>query len=392
MKGDRDGQVEKDLRVLVVDDTVIDRQVLSRVINDIDGVELQGVASSGPRALTKIGLRPPDLVLLDVFMPEMDGLETLARIKEAHPNIDVVMVSGIDRETARYTMKALESGALDFIAKPRKPTVEENVAELRSAISRLVSMARTRKYSRKARGVNDEAPPEAPPQPPPAIRKAALVPEAPPKKAERPVYIRKAPRKVGRVDAVGIGVSTGGPNALQELVQGLCADFPVPILAVQHMPVMFTASLATRLDSGSAVKVIEARDRELIRPGFFYLAPGGRHMEVRKDRAGTAVALVDTPPVNSCRPSVDVLFRSMAAVFGGNVLTVILTGMGSDGVAGVSEVRRRGGYSLVQDEKSSVIWGMPGAVVEADQSDEVVPLSKMAERIEWLVDRGKGRC
>ncbi len=385
--------MEKDVKILVVDDTVTDRQILSKIIAGMDNAELAGIAPNGRIALSKIAIKQPDLVLLDVFMPEMDGLETLARIKAAYPHIDVVMISGIDQETAQITVKALESGALDFVPKPRGPSPDQNMETLRVVLSRLISMARTRKYSRQvqglapatvsARGVTPLTAPVIQSRPP-------VVLPSPSTMAVRPAPVRQVARTPGRIDVVALGVSTGGPNALQELIPLLTEDFEVPILAVQHMPTMFTASLAARLDSVSAIRVVEAQEGDLIRSGTLYIAPGGRHMVVRRDRRNRkVVGLVDSPPVNSCRPSVDVLFRSVAMVYGGHVLTVILTGMGNDGLAGVAAIRRKGGYSLVQDEKTSVIWGMPGAVVEAEQADEIVPLPKLAERISRLVQKGR---
>jgi two-component system chemotaxis response regulator CheB len=318
----------------------------------------------------------------------MDGLETLRRIKQRHPEIDVIMVSGVDRETARVTVKALESGALDFISKPRGPSPEQNVADLRNALGRLISMARTRKYSRQIKGIAGGR--KVAPALRPVVKTAPSRPAAVSVEKKAPI-LRRPNRQIGRIELVAIGVSTGGPNALQEIVPLLRKDFPLPLLVVQHMPAMFTASLAARLDAISPIRVVEGADGQPLDRGTLYVAPGGRHMVVRKNAGHRRVlALIDSPPVNSCRPAVDVLFRSLATVCGGHVLMVILTGMGSDGLAGVTAVRRKGGYALVQDEKSSVIWGMPGAVAEADQADEIVPLSRMAARITEIVDRVEG--
>ncbi len=376
----------KDLKILVVDDTVTDRQILSRIIQSFEDAELVGTASNGRIALAKIPMLQPDLVLLDLFMPEMDGQETLARIKAEYPHIDVIMVSGLDRETAEMTVKALESGALDFVPKPRGSSSAQSMEELKRSLGRLLPMARTRKYSRQVqtlsarkngepRMIRPRQQPPAPPSPPPPVPKQPLKPRT-----------RVTPKTPGRIDVVVIGVSTGGPNALQEIIPRLPGDFPVPVLTVQHMPVMFTASLAARLNQLSPIRVLEGEEGAPVEKGAMYIAPGGSHLVVRKNRLGQmALGLTYSPPVNSCRPSVDVLFRSVAMVYGGHVLAVILTGMGKDGVAGAGAIRRKGGYIMVQDEKSSVIWGMPGAVVEAGEANEIVPLHRMADRIRQIL-------
>jgi len=196
----------------------------------------------------------------------------------------------------------------------------------------------------------------------------------------------------GRIDVVGIGVSTGGPNALAELIPRLPADLPVPILLVQHMPPVFTASLAEHLDQKSGLSVREARDGEQVLPGRVYIAPGGRHMVVRRlpDAEHPIVGLNENPPENSCRPSVDVLFRSMAAQYDGNMLAVVMTGMGNDGCEGVRAMKRRGCLCLTQSEASCIVYGMPLSVDEAGLSDEQVPLDRLADRIVHLVRKGRG--
>lgn len=385
------------MKILVVDDTVVYRQLLSKIVSDFDNAEVIGTAPNGKIALSKIELKQPDLVLLDVFMPVMDGLETLDRIKKQHSHIDVVILSGMDKELVHLTMKALEAGALDFVPKPQGVSVDANIAELRAALSRLILMARTRKYSRQARVLSrsdKEQQPVFPKQPRLSMQNAEIKPpvsELPARKPEKtvPVVQTHFYRNPGRIDVVVIGVSTGGPNALQEIVPQLNGDFPVPILVVQHMPPMFTDSLAARLNSTSSIKVVEGKNGQRVENGVMYITPGGRHMIIKKDRGNTKViCLTDSPPVNSCRPSVDVLFQSVAAVYGSNVLSVILTGMGNDGVSGVKAIRQKGGYSIIQDEKSSVIWGMPGAVAEADEANEIVPLDRMAFRIMGIVKKG----
>lgn len=375
------------LKLLIVDDTVTYRQILSSAVEGIEGVEVMGTASNGKIALSRIALSPPDLVLLDISMPVMDGLETLKEIRENYTDIDVVMVSGIDRGNANLTMRALNLGALDFIAKPQGVSPEESLSILRKSLGSIISLVKTRKYSRMAkRASTGQGNRTETPKPGPApVQRFRSVYEPSVTAATEP-----SPRRfTGKIQAVGIGVSTGGPNALSKLIPAIEGNLRVPILAVQHMPPTFTASLAERLDRDSQIEVKEAQEGDVVAKGKMYLAPGGSHLVVRRESTGReTLGIVDSPPVNSCRPSVDVLFRSMAMVYGGSLLTVILTGMGRDGAAGVSAIRRRGGYSVVQDEATSVVWGMPQAVAEAQDADEVLPLDKIAQRIMEIVGRG----
>ncbi len=371
--------MDNSLNILVVDDTIFYRKLLSKIIEDIPDADVAGIASNGELAVKKIELAEPDLVLMDVAMPKMDGLQALKIIKENHPDVDVVMVSGIDVAAAEMTVKALETGALDFIPKPRTTSPEAAVEELLSALIPLIKLARIRKNTRKAHKIfTDQAP---------AVRPQAVRPEQP---ETRRATHDAARRAIPKIDLVAVGVSTGGPNVLKRIIPGLAADLPVPILAVQHMPPMFTASLAESLDSLSSIRVKEGRAEQIVENGVMYIAPGGRHMVVRD--AGDdqiKLGLLDSPPVHNCRPAVDVLFRSIGLLCGGNVLTVILTGMGSDGVSGVAAIRRKGGYCLIQDEITSVVWGMPGAVAAADEADEIHPEDRIAQRIMQIVERGR---
>jgi two-component system, chemotaxis family, protein-glutamate methylesterase/glutaminase len=385
--------MSENLKILIVDDTVTYRQILNGVCAGIDGVDVIGTASNGQLALSKIALAPPDLVLLDVSMPVMDGIEALKEIRTRFPDIDVVMVSGVDRGNANLTMKALSLGALDFIAKPQGGSPEESLQTLKKSLMPLISLVKTRMFSRQTRRITGA--PSVPKEPvaqrkdtPVAFPGKQAAPPAPP--LERPplapVEKRNPPK---RIEAIGLGVSTGGPNALQKVIPLLEAELRVPILAVQHMPPTFTASLAERLDRDSKIAVSEARDGETIEKGRMYIAPGGSHIVVRRDSAGkNCIEVVDSPPVNSCKPSVDVLFRSMPLIYGPDILAVVLTGMGRDGASGVSAIRRRGGYCLIQDEATSVVWGMPQAVAESNDADEILPLDKIAGRIMEIAGRG----
>jgi two-component system chemotaxis response regulator CheB len=367
---------DRGLRVLVVDDTILYRRILSDVVEAIPGATLAGTAPHGRLALAKLEQTPADLVLLDVEMPEMDGLEALEQIRRLHPETSVIMVSGTNLSSTDITVRCLERGALDFLRKPEGNDPAASREQLQDALRPLIRHVQTRINLR--RPASPAVPAAAPPRP------------APPAVPEAPIRTPPAPRHPvpSRIDVVAIGVSTGGPNALAELIPKLPADFPVPIVMVQHMPPVFTTSLAEHLDQHSQVSVREAREGEAIRPGTVLIAPGGKHMVVRR-RDGLVIGLNENPPENSCRPSVDVLFRSLAAHYDGNMLAVVMTGMGSDGCEGVRAMKRRGCRCLTQSEASCIVYGMPLAVDEAGLSDEQVPLDRLADRIVELVRRNR---
>lgn len=372
------------LRVLIVDDTVVYRRILSEVVEALGEAVVVGTAPHGRLALARLEQTAADLVLLDVEMPEMDGFETLKEIRRRHPETQVVMVSGANLSAADNTMRCLEQGALDFLHKPEGVDAEAGRQELKDKLRPLLRLVQTRINLHRGTAARATAKAEAPPvHATPSAVPAHAGPPAP-----RPGRMAPVPE---RIDVVGIGVSTGGPNALAELIPHLPADFPVPILLVQHMPPLFTASLAEHLDQKSQVSVREARDGEPVLAGCVYIAPGGRHMVVRRLPDGALIiGLNDNPLENSCRPSVDVLFRSLAAQFEGNLLAVVMTGMGSDGCEGVRAMKRRGCRVLTQSEASCIVYGMPLAVDEADLSDEQVPLDRLADRITRLTRKNRG--
>lgn len=353
------------VRVLVVDDAVVVRKIVTDALAEDPGIEVVGTAPNGRIALAKIPQLNPDLITLDVEMPEMDGLETLTELRKLYPRLPVIMFSTLTERGASTTMDALLRGANDYVTKPA------NVGSVAEAQSRIRAALIPRVHALAGR------------TPAPARR--------PPTSSARPAGRSGAAgrRPAGRIDAVVIGVSTGGPNALAEVVPALPADLAVPVHIVQHMPPMFTRLLAERLDASGPLQVREAIDGEAVGAGQVRIAPGDRHLEVR--RVGTQVRTVlhNGPPENSCRPSADVLFRSAATTYGDHVLAVVLTGMGSDGKRGTELVRDAGGRILAQDEASSVVWGMPGAVVEAGLVDEVLPLSVIARTIASRVSAGR---
>lgn len=366
------------LKVLVVDDTIIYRKIISSIVSDINDIELVGAVSNGKLALTKIKLSSPDIVFLDITMPKMNGLETLKSIKKQYPDITVVMISAVNEENANNTVKALELGAFHFIEKPKTSSAQENQNILKKELLPIISTIKTQYYSKITRKYvkNTKLSTKF-------KKNISSVPKIFKKDKSKSSYNKvSTTKKYGNIAVIALGISTGGPNALHVVIPKLPKNLPVPILAVQHMPPVFTASLAERLDSISSIGVVEGKDDQLITSGNMYIAPGGAHMVVTKGFAGKhRLSIIDSPPVNSCRPSVDVLFRSIAMVYGGNVLSVIMTGMGNDGASGVATLRRKGGYSIVQDKQTSVVWGMPGTVEEAGNADEVIPLNDIADKI-----------
>ncbi|MCP4677216.1 MAG: chemotaxis response regulator protein-glutamate methylesterase [Deltaproteobacteria bacterium] len=365
------------LSVLVVDDSALYRKVLKEVVNDISGASFAGSAANGKLALDKLQRMPVDFVLLDLEMPEMNGIETLELISRDYPDMGVVMVSGTNQNAADITIEALDKGALDFVAKPDGASKEENKAQLVKQLTGIFRSFSIRRNLRKIRRMSG------------APRHPVATEEPVRSRPAAPASAIAEKRPGHQIDVLVIGVSTGGPKALTRLVPLLPPDLRVPVLIVQHMPPLFTASLAKSLDKKSKLRVQEAEVGKLIEPGTVLIAPGGKHMVVRKngnDADSFTVGLNENPPENSCRPAADVLFRSVAAMYRKNILAVVMTGMGEDGMRGVKTLKQRGCYCLTQDEETCVIYGMPKAVVEAGLSDESQPIDHLAGRITALVN------
>ncbi|HNY32238.1 MAG TPA: chemotaxis-specific protein-glutamate methyltransferase CheB [Fibrobacteria bacterium] len=384
------------LDILVVDDSPTYRMILSRAVRNWPRANLVGTAGDGQAALAAIEEKHPHLVLLDLSMPILDGIETLRRIRSRWNDVDVVMCSGVDADQTGLTMQALALGALDFVAKPQGESPAESFAALETTLAPLLELAASRRRrSAPLPPAGRPAPATPGPAPAPTTSAApARVPTAsPPSVGRTPPPTPRPPvsstrRPPARVDLVAIGVSTGGPNALQKLIPKLPGNFPVPIVCVQHMPPLFTASLAERLDRDSSIGVREGAEGVILEAGSMYIAPGGQHMVVGRTPEGRLrLSLHQEPPVHSCRPSVDVLFRSLTQAVQGSVITVILTGMGSDGAEAASNLRERGAWSIIQDEATSVVWGMPGAVHALGAADETLPLESIAPRLVEILSR-----
>jgi two-component system chemotaxis response regulator CheB len=355
------------IRVLVVDDAVVIRKLITETLRRDPDLEVVGAAANGKIALQKIPQVNPDLITLDIEMPEMDGLTTLREIRKLYPKLPVIMFSTLTQRGAVDTLDALSLGASDYVTKPA------NIGSVTEGMDRLEQelIPKIKVHCRH-------------------LRVAEPARENPSSISRLPQLAPNFPPRSGPIEMVCLGTSTGGPNALAEVFAYLPADFPVPIVIVQHMPPLFTAMLAERLTSHSTVPCHEGVEGQTVERGHAYIAPGGRHMEVQRPGLRTSLHLHDGPPENSCRPAVDVLFRSVAAVYGGAVLGVVMTGMGQDGLRGCEIIREKRGHVVVQDEATSVVWGMPGYVAKAGFADKVVPLNQIAGEIARRVRESRG--
>jgi len=366
---------ENTIRVLVVDDTAIYRKVVSNVLVDAPGIEVVGTAPNGKIALQKIEQLKPDILTLDLEMPEMDGLEVLRQLKAQNSSVGAIMLSAFTADGADTTVKALELGAFDFVLKPTSGSIEESNAILkRELCPKINAFASTRCI----RGILSGKPSSAAPVQATAVK--------PPDVVQRMTGI--ATGAAGKPKVVVLGISTGGPQSLTQMLPQLPADLPTPILIVQHMPPMFTKSLADDLNKKCALSVSEAHNGQLVQPGHIIIAPGGKQMKVRKSQDNIIICITDDPPENSCKPAVDYLFRSVAHTFGGRALGVIMTGMGNDGALGCRLLKRNGAPILTQDEATCVVYGMPKQPVDEGLADVIVPLDRIADEITRLVGGG----
>jgi two-component system, chemotaxis family, protein-glutamate methylesterase/glutaminase len=349
------------IRVMVVDDSVVVRKIVTDVLSADPDIEVVGTAVNGRIAVGKLEQLKPDLVTMDIEMPEMNGIEAVRAIRATRNRVPIVMFSTLTERGASATLDALSAGANEYVTKPAnvgsvgqsmESVREQLIPKIKALTGRPVSMGPAR---------------AATPVPPPP-----------------PVAPRTGPGKKPAV--LVIGSSTGGPEALAKVLPQLPASLPVPVLLVQHMPPVFTRQFAQRLDRLCPLRVVEASDGTPLAPGTVHLAPGDHHLVVRATgslgaRQGLYTGLTQGPPENFCRPAVDPLFRSAVAAFDGAVLAVVLTGMGSDGRNGAGEIRAAGGTVLVQDQSTSVVWGMPGAISQAGYADEMLPLDRIPEAI-----------
>lgn len=342
---------DRRIRVLVVDDSVTVRRLVGEALAGEPDLLVVGAAANGADALALMGPLRPHVVILDLEMPVMDGLEMLRRLRAERSDVAVIVFSAHGADAPERTLQALWLGASDHVAKPAATRFSAAVARTREDLA-----WRIRAFARSA----------------PMLRRAS---GAGPSLAPAPA---DAARRHGRASIVAIGASTGGPRALAEILGGLPGDFPVPIVVVQHMPAAFTQQLARGLARRTPLAVHEAHTGAVLSPGAVWIAPGDRHLRIERAGLERRCVLSDAPPENGCRPAVDPLFRSVAEVYGPGALGVVLTGMGQDALAGAREIRRLGGDVLAQDEATSVVWGMPGAVARERVASEILPLGAIA--------------
>ncbi len=333
-----------------MDDSAVIRRLVTSALSQDPEIEVVGTAANGNIAIAKLAQLHPDVMTLDIEMPELDGLQTLKAVRPEYPRLPIVMFSTLTEKGAVTTLDALSLGASDYVTKPANVgSVAESIASVQEQlIPKLKALA--------------------------AARRLGGAPTR--RQVNRPLASGGLP-----LEAVVLGSSTGGPDALSEVLAKLPRDLPVPVFVVQHMPPVFTSILAQRLDNVSPLRVSEASDGERPQPGHVYVAPGDHHLHLERDLLGPKITLNQGPQENFCRPAVDALFRSAVPVYGKRVLSVVLTGMGKDGREGVRALREAGAPSVVQDEATSVVWGMPGAVAQASLADQVLPLGDIASAI-----------
>jgi two-component system chemotaxis response regulator CheB len=362
------------IRVLIVDDAVTVRRLVADALSADPAIQVVGSAANGRQALERIPHVQPDIVILDIEMPEMDGLETLVELRRRHPKLPVIVFSSDTHHGAAATLDALWLGAKDYVTKTGASSFDAAIRHIRSEmVPRIHALCDAARDAQPGSGAAS-APVRA--RDPRAARSAAP---------------HRSRESTGRVDVLAIGASAGGPSALSVLLADLPADLPVPVLIVQHMPPRFTGYLAERLAAKSRLRIAEAVPEAPLEPGRVWIAPGDFHMTVERSGAQVVTQLDRNPPENSCRPSADPLFRTVAEVFGAGALCVVLTGMGQDALRGCREVARARGQILVQDEASSVVWGMPGNVAREGLADRVLPLDQLAEEILRRVWIGRAR-
>jgi len=353
--------VDNKIKVLVVDDSALMRSLISKMIETQEDMSVVGTAMNGIFALKKIPVLEPDIIILDLEMPEMNGIEFLREREKAGIKIPVIILSSIAEKGAKITFEALSLGASDFITKP-SGSISHNISDVADQLISIIRIYTGRKEKVHKEPIKEKIVPVLQP--------------LQPKMKEAPVV-----HSSGKIDIVAIGISTGGPNALRVLLSEIKEDFKAPIVIVQHMPEGFTAEFAKSLKRICPLDVKEAEDNDLITRGRVLIAPGNKHMKIERKKLGNVVVMNSNEAVNGHRPSVGVLFDSVAEIYGNKAMGVIMTGMGRDGSSEISNIYKAGGYTIAQDEKSSIVFGMPRVAIESGFVNKILSLNDMANYI-----------
>ena len=363
------------IKAIVIDDTIVYRKIVGDVLKEIPGVEVIATANNGKIALSKIASLKPDLITLDIEMPEVSGIEVLQALKDQPDPPVVIMLSTLTHQGSEMTIKALELGAFDFVPKPDEGRMAENMQKVRDSIVPIVkTLQRQRETKLKLHNKISAKP----------LSNKII------QKKLSSVSIQRSTTRT-KSEIIGIGISTGGPKALTQMIPMLPDDLKAPVLIVQHMPPMFTASLANSLNNKSQLEIKEAENGDTIEPGKILIAPGGKQMKIIAGADGISrrIKITDDPPENSCKPSADYLFRSIAQHYVGRATGVIMTGMGHDGSKGLVQMKNNGSIVIAQNEETCTVYGMPKDPVESGTADIIVPLEKIAEEIrQKLYDAG----
>ena len=361
-------------RVLVVDDSAVIRGLISRAVQANGDIKVVASAANGEAAVSALKAHPVDVIILDIEMPVMDGLTAIPLLKAVDPGVQIIMASTLTQKNAEISIKAMSLGATDYLGKPTSDQMVGGGAEIFNAD--LVAKVRTLAATARRRGVRQPA--GAP----------AATPNVISVEEKKKFSLRPMPPAF-RPEIIAISSSTGGPQALHETVTAMGADLPQPIVITQHMPASFTRILGEHLSRQCHVSCKEGEDSDILKPGCYYLAPGEFHMQFVKNPTGIGVKLNKNPPENFCRPAADPMLRSLVEVYGRNILSVVLTGMGQDGWKGSDAVVKSGGAVVAQDEATSVVWGMPGAVAMAGICSMVLPLPEIGKAVRQIALGGK---
>ncbi len=360
------------IRVMLVDDSAVIRGLITKMIAPDPAINVVASVADGAQAVKRMGRKDIDVIILDIEMPVMDGLTALPKLIELDPNVKIIMASTLTERNAEISLKALEAGAADYVPKPTSSSKIAGASDFRREI-----LEKIKSLGAASRRDASKLEPKA----------AATATAAPSSLYSGPVELRQS-TNAAKPEILAIGSSTGGPQALSKLFQNLKPEIGVPVVVTQHMPPTFTRILAEHIAKASGWTCTEAKDGEVLKPNHAYVAPGDYHMEIVDGPSGAAIRVNQDPPENYCRPAVDPMLRSLTKIFGGRVLTVILTGMGSDGLKGGQMVADAGGTLFAQDEQTSVVWGMPGAVATAGLCSAVLAIEKLGAKV--MEFRGKG--